>query len=185
MDKHDLFRTGQKLFIQGKHKESIKYFTKSIEAGAKTEITFLSRGVAFLKLQQTEKAIIDFTNVIELNGNNFRAYFYRGIANMANENFGEAIKDFDVAVKLQSDAGAAYFARGTAYAHIGNREEAGRNIKTAMNCPESALTRFESNNGRFYPGCNSTFFFEIDAPATYLTDKEKALVRKWFEDTYH
>ena len=188
MDIKDLFQNAQRLFIQGKLEESIIYFTKSIEAGGKTDIAFLSRGVAFLKLQQTDEAIDDFSWVIESNENNVRAHFYRGMANMAKENYGDAIKDFDRTIKLEPDNGAAYFARGTVYAQIGNMEEAERNIKTAITCSESAMQGFTDNHGMFRTQFGKVMAFmtgEGDAPQMYLTDKELGLVKKWLEDTIH
>ncbi len=188
MDKNDLFQNGQKLFVEGKHEESIDYFTRSIEAGGNTDIAYLSRGVAFLKIQQADEAINDFSRVVELNDNNFRAHFYRGMAMMAKENYGDAIRDFDRTIKLQPDNGAAYFARGTAYAQIGKMEEAEKNIKTAITCSESTLQGFADNYGMFRTQFEKTMAFmtgERDAPQMYLTDKELGLVKKWLEDTNH
>jgi len=188
MDINDLFQNGQRLFMQGKHEESIDYFTRSIEAGGITDIAFLSRGVAFLKLQNADKAIHDFSRVVELNENNFRAHFYRGMAHMAKENYSEAIKDFDMTIKLHPDNGAAYFARGTAHAQIGNREEAERNIKTAVTCSESDMQGFADKHGMFRSQIERAMAFmtgEGDESLMYLTDKELGMVKTWLEDTNH
>ena len=188
MDKDDLFQDGQRLFIEGKHEESIDSFTKSIDVGGDTEIAFLSRGVAYLKMQRTDEAIDDFSRVVELNENNVRAYFYRGMAYMAKENYEEAIKDFGSTIKIQPENGAAYFARATAYAQIGQMEEAERNIKTAVTCSESTMQGFADHHGMFRTQFERAMAFmtgERDAPQMYLTDKEIGLVKKWLEDTEH
>ncbi len=188
MASNDLFRNGQKLFMQGRHKESIDYFTKSIESGGETEITYLSRGVAFLKLQKSEEAIDDFSRVLELNDNNFRAHFYRGMSRLAKENYADAILDFDSTIKLQPDNGAAYFARGTAYAQIGSMEEAERNIITALTCSESDMQGFADDHGMFrtqFERAMALMSGDSDAPQMFLTDKELGLVKKWLEDTNH
>jgi tetratricopeptide (TPR) repeat protein len=188
MDKNDLFQNGQRLFVQGRHEESIDYFSRSIEAGGETDIAFLSRGVAYLKLQNADKAIHDFSRVVELNENNFRAHFYRGMAHMAKENYSEAIKDFDRTIELQPENGAAYFARGTSYVQIGNMEEAERNIKTAVTCSESTMQGFADHHGMFrtqFERARAIMTGEGDTPQMYLTDKELGLVKKWLEDTYH
>ncbi len=188
MNKDDLFQNGQRLFMEGKHRDSIDYFTRSIDAGGNTDIAYLSRGVAFLKLQQTDDAINDFSRAMELNDNNFRAYFYRGMAHLAKESFGDAIKDFDITIKLQPENGTAYFARGTAYAQIGNMEEAERNIKTAVTYSESAMQGFADNHGMFRTQFERAMAFmtgERDAPHMYLNEKELGLIKKWLEDTNH
>ena len=188
MDKNDLFQNGQRLFMEGKHEESIDCFTQSIDIGGGSEITFLSRGVAYLKTQQVDEAINDFSSVVELNNSNFRAFLYRGMANMVKENYDDAILDFDSSVKLQPDNGAAYFARGTSYANLGNMEEAERNIRTALTCSESTMQGFADNHGMFrtqFERARAIMTGEGDAPQMYLTDIELGLVKKWLDDTSH
>ena len=65
MDAKELFREGQIFFVEGKYAESIASFSKAIEAGEKTEIAFLSRGVAYFRMEQFDKAAEDFNVVIE------------------------------------------------------------------------------------------------------------------------
>ncbi len=188
MEKNELFQEGQRLFINGNHRESIDWFTRSIDSGGNTEIAYLSRGVAFLKLHETDEAINDFSSVLKVNDNNFRARFYRGMAHLVKENFSDAIRDFDIAVKLQPDNGAAHFACGTAYAHIGNMKEAERNIKAAITCSESDMQGFADEHGMFRTEFERAASFvtgEGDAPHMYLNDKERGLIKKWFEDINH
>ena len=125
---------------------------------------------------------------MELNENNFRAHFYRGMAHMAKENYSDAIKDFDRTIKLHPDNGAAYFARGTAYAQTGNKEEAERNIKTAVTCSESDMQGFTDKHGMFRTQIERAMAFmtgEGDNPTMHLTDNELDLLKKWIEDTTH
>ncbi len=133
----ELFREGQKFLVDGKHKESIDAFTKAIEAGEKTEVAFLSRGVAYFKAEQYDNAIRDFDTAINMNDQNFRSYFYRGTMYIAKEDYEKAITDFDKTIKLKPDYGAAFFARGTAYAQIGNENEAKKSIQSAIACSEA------------------------------------------------
>ncbi len=149
MDAKELFREGQSFFVEGKYGESIESFSKAIEAGEKTEIAFLSRGVAYFRMEQFDKAAQDFNIVVDINSRNFRAYFYRGIMYMAKEDYETAIKDFDNAIKINSDYGAAFFARGTAYAQIGNEYEAQRSIQTAISCSEASMQWVADHYGMF------------------------------------
>ena len=149
MDAKELFREGQGFFVEGKYGESIASFSKAIEAGEKTEIAFLSRGVAYFRLEQFDKAAQDFNIVIDLNSGNFRAYFYRGITYMTREDYEKAIKDFDNTIKIKSDYGAAFFARGTAYAQIGNEYEAQRSIQSAVSCSQASMQWVTDHYGMF------------------------------------
>ncbi|MBI5196748.1 MAG: tetratricopeptide repeat protein [Nitrospirae bacterium] len=149
MEAKELFREGQGFFMEGKYGESIASFSKAIEAGEKTEIAFLSRGVASFRMEQFDKAMQDFSFVIDINSQNFRAYFYRGISYMAKEDYENAIKDFDSTIKINSGYGAAFFARGTAYAQIGNEYEAQRSIQSAIACSETSMQWITDHYGMF------------------------------------
>jgi tetratricopeptide (TPR) repeat protein len=149
MDAKELFREGQGFFVDGKYGESITSFSKAIDAGEKTEIAFLSRGVAYFRMEQFDKAAEDFNVVIDMNSGNFRAHFYRGVTYMAKKDYELAIKDFDDTIKIKSDYGAAFFARGTAYAQTGNEYEAQRSIQTAISCSEASMQWIADHYGMF------------------------------------
>ncbi len=185
MNQRELFEKAQRLFIEGKLGESISRFSEAIDAGEKTEIVYLSRGVAYLRQKEKEKAINDFSSVVNMNDNNIRAHLYRGIAYLTDEKFKEAIGDFDMAIRLQPENGAAFFARGTAYAHIGNEFEARRNIKTAIAYSESDTQGFADTIGM----CRTQFdkvkmIIDDDGntPKMNLTVDEMSKVRRWLDE---
>jgi len=185
MDARKQFRNAQKLFLEGRHGESINAFTESIEAGGKTEIAFLSRGVSYLKTGQIDNAIRDFGTVLAMNSRNIRAYFYRGIAYLTNNNFEVSIRDFDKTIELKPDYGAAFFARGSAYAQLGNEYEAARNIKTAIIFSETNIQGFTDTFGLFRTQFDKAMAIMEDmekAPAILLSEKEIDTVKKWLED---
>jgi tetratricopeptide (TPR) repeat protein len=147
MEPKKIFENAQRLFLEGRFKESINTFSVAIETGEKTEIAYLSRGVAYLKTKQEEKAIADFSKAVTMNEENMRAHFYRGIAYMTAEEYREAITDFDKTIQLKPDNGAAFIARGTAYAQIGNQSEANKNIKTAIAFSEENICGLQETVG--------------------------------------
>ncbi len=190
MDSTELFQKAQQLFLEGKHEDSIKAFTEAIEAGEKIEISFLSRGVAYIKINQFDNAIKDFGKVIEMNNQNYRAYFYRGTAYMSKEKFENAIADFDRTIELKPDHGAAFFARGTAYAQIGNEYEASRNLKTAIAYSESSFQGIADHYGIFRTQVDKALALmtgEGKPPTMELTDEEKNKLKRWLEEEnkYH
>ncbi len=185
MDSRDLLRNAQKFFVDGRINESIDAFTKSIEAGQRTEIAFLSRGVAYLKTDLVERAIEDFSVVIDMNGQNFRAYFYRGTAYMRIEDFHSALSDYDKTIELKPDYGTAFFARGTAYARIGNEFEASRNIKTAITFSESSMQGFADHYGMFrtqFDKAIAVMAGEGALPTMFLSDDEMNTVKHWLKE---
>ncbi len=184
----ELFQMAQRLFMEGKHKESIDYYTEFMNVRGKTEIALLSRGVAYLKTEQTDKAIDDFGMVIDMNSQNVRAYFYRGTAYMVKVDFERAVKDFDKTIKLKPELGTAFFARGSAYAQIGNKYEAARDIKTAIIISKSNTKVFtdifELNRMQFDKAMAVMEDKEL-APNILLTEDEINTVKKWLEESDH
>jgi tetratricopeptide (TPR) repeat protein len=73
------FETGLQLQREGKYKEAISAFNKSIEHNPKY-MHFYQRGRAYKALKQYRKAINDFSTVINLNPSIRSAYFNRGLA---------------------------------------------------------------------------------------------------------
>lgn len=185
MDAQELFRNAHRILLDGRYQESISAFTESIDAGGKTEIAFLSRGVAFLKTGQIDKAIEDFGTVLSMNSSNIRAYFYRGMAFMAKNDFESSIADFNRTIELQPDHGAAFFARGSAYAQIGNEYEAAMNIKTAIIFSATSMQGFNDAVAIFRTQCDKAMHIMADmekAPGFLLSEEEIENVKKWLDE---
>jgi Flp pilus assembly protein TadD len=181
----ELFGNAQRLFIEGKKHECIDAFTMAIAAGEKTEIAFLSRGVAFLRTEQIDRAIEDFGRVVSMNDNNMRAHYYRGIAYMARNDFKNAVDDFNKTIELKPDHGAAFFARGSAYAQLGDTAEAAKNFKTALIYSETEAQGFADTFGIFRTQFDKTLALmtgEGKMPVMELTDEEINKLRKWLEE---
>ena len=183
----EIFEDAQRLLVDGKYKESIEAFTKAINSGEKTEISFLSRGVAYLRNHETVKAIDDFSEAIHLDDHNVRAHFYRGVALLTVENYTSAVAEFDKTIELKPDHGAAFFARGAAYAQLGNDELATKNIKTAVTFSESNVFGLQETLGLWRPEFDKAISIasgEKRMPEMTLTHDEYHKVMSWLEKGY-
>ena len=147
MKANDFFEEGKRLFVEGKLEESISAFTKAMDAGYDPIVTYLSRGAAYLKLKEPDRAIGDFNKVLELDKNNARAYYYKGMANTQKKDFEKAVADFSKAIALRPEDGASSFARGASYIELGKLEEAGKDIKNATNYLAAAVQGYASTIG--------------------------------------
>jgi tetratricopeptide (TPR) repeat protein len=147
MTANELFEEAQHLFLEGKHRESIEKFSKALEAGFAPGITYLSRGAAYLKMNEPDKAIEDFNRGIEADPEKANAYYYRGAAHMAKDEYEKAIADMNCAIELKPDYRAAIFARGMAEVSLGRREEGAADIKTAMSHAEAEVQGFANTYG--------------------------------------
>ncbi|MBI5740437.1 MAG: tetratricopeptide repeat protein [Nitrospirae bacterium] len=183
----EIFDAAKYLLVKGKVVESIDAFTQAINSGEKSDIAFLSRGVAYLRNYQAEKAICDFDEAIKVDDNNARAHYYRGMAYMMLENYEEAIADFDKTIELDPENGAAFFARGTAYANIGNDELATKNIKTAITFSESGIYGLQESIGLLRTQFDRTLsIVEGDRKpyAMALDEDEIDKLKKWLTEGY-
>ncbi|RPI37319.1 MAG: tetratricopeptide repeat protein [Nitrospiraceae bacterium] len=147
METNEFFEEGKRLFVEGKMEESIDSFTKALESGYDPKMSHLSRGAAYIKLKEPDKALGDFDKVIALDKNNARAYYYRGMANVQKRDFEKAAADFSKAIALKPDDGASVFARAAAYIELGDTEKAVADIKSAANYLAAAVQGYASTIG--------------------------------------
>ncbi len=182
-----IFEEAQSLFMDGKLDESIKAFTEAINSGEKSEVSYLSRGVAYLRNNDKENAISDFTEVEKMNDQNVRAHFYNGIAYLTKKSLKEAISEFDRTIELNPEHGAAFFARGSAYAELGNEELATKNIKTAISFSETNVAELQETIGLWRTEFDKALSIAIngrEAPEMTLTHDEYHKVTSWLEKGY-
>ncbi len=146
-DPYELFDIGQRLFMRGKYSDSIKEFTKTLQAGHEPGMVCLSRGVAYLKIDKHDEAIKDFDRAIGIDGGNASAFHYRGTAYMLKDDYYRAVADFSRAIEINPGHRAAILARGVSYVNMGRTEEGSRDIKRAMAFAEAAMQGFYGMNG--------------------------------------
>jgi len=147
MEPQELLRQGQLLFVEGKDRESIEAYTDAIEAGADPYIAHLSRGVAYVKIKEADKALNDFTRALSINGESARAYFYRGLVHMMKEEFENAAGDFTKALEFKTDYAMAKFARAVSYARLEKLDEASKDMMAVIPQMEANLQTFSDTHG--------------------------------------
>lgn len=144
----------------------------------------MSRGVAYLKICECEKAIDDFSRVLEIDFDNERALYYRGVARMMKKDFEPALTDLTKSIELNHTRGAAFLARGICLAEVDRMEEAGRDVKTAIAFSTIEVEKFAAMIGE-----NRTLFDKSMAvlegdrgPWSIVLDEiEINKLKKWIE----
>ena len=147
MTAKELFEEAQVFFIEGNIQDSIESFTKALDAGYDPFITHLSRGVAYLRTEATDKATDDFGKAVLLKIDNPRAYFYKGMAAMMSGENEAAILDFNKAMDLKAGFSLALLARGTAYSLLNRIEEAAADIRKLVPQLDQNLQSFVDTYG--------------------------------------
>ena len=126
------FDKAYKFYEEGKYKESIVYYSKTIELDTNYSAAYFYRGATKNILGQYEEAIKDYDKAIELDHNDSKAYYSRGYAKDDLGQYEEAIKDFDKAIELDPNYSAAYFYRGATKNILGQFEEAIKDFDKAI-----------------------------------------------------
>jgi len=143
---YDMFSQGANLFARKQYEESICHFSKAIEADPHFKAAYMSRGAAWAKTGNTEKAMEDFNKVLEMHPNDPRAYHFRGLTHLKNGDREEAKKDFDKAIELDDRYGIAYFSRGTTLSEMGETDRAGNDMVMAARIGEAHLQGFADDH---------------------------------------
>lgn len=87
-------------------------------------VAYLTRGNAYARQGDLDRAIDDFTKAIRRDSRSLAAYYNRGNANFARKNFDQAIIDYSQAITLQPGHALSYNGRGNAYLAKGETERA-------------------------------------------------------------
>lgn len=182
MEAQELLRQGQFLFVEGKDRESIEVYTNAIEAGADPYIAHLSRGVAYVKIKEADKALDDFTRALNKNGESARAYFYRGLVHMMKEGFEKAVSDFTKALEFKTDYAMAKFARAVSYARLGKSDEASEDMMSVVPEMEANLQSFADTHGIVRTQMwkvMGQLSGEGEIPALDLNEEAMNILREW------
>ncbi|MDA8242133.1 MAG: tetratricopeptide repeat protein [Nitrospiraceae bacterium] len=147
MDADELFEKAQRYFLKGKYKESVRVFSEVVEAGYEPAITFMSRGVSYLRMNEREMAIQDFDRAIGIDDRDAAAYYFRGSAHMLGGDYTRALSDFNRAIERNPEHRAALLARGVSYVSLGRNAEGARDISKAMRYAEAAIQGFSDMTG--------------------------------------
>ncbi|MGV1098598.1 tetratricopeptide repeat protein [Thiovibrio sp. JS02] len=184
MTTQELFHEAQNFFIEGRIPESIKAFTQAHEAGYDPVRTYLSRGVAFLKTNEPDKAIDDFSAVVALDPGNDRGYYYRGIAHLGKREYEDALEDLTHAIALNEERGVTYFARGIIESEVGCEEDALRDFKAAVAYSDLETAGFAHSFGNtrtLFDRSMALLEGERGPLSIVLTNEEVRKLEKWLE----
>ena len=131
-DSRYYFDKAYKFSKEGKHKESIVYYNKTIKLNPNNSAAYCNRGSTKGYLGQHFEAIKDYDKAIDLNPNNSYDYNNRGLAKYYLGQYEEAIKDYDKAIELDPNDSYAYYNRGNAKDFLGECEEAIKDYDKAI-----------------------------------------------------
>ena len=110
--------------LNHEYQEVIIAQTQAIEINPDHTLAFYTRGVAYYRLGDQQRAIADYTQAIDLNPLLEVAYYRRGYSSYLAKDYSSAIVDYNWSIKLKPDFAIAYASRGYAYRDLYGEQEA-------------------------------------------------------------
>jgi len=141
-----LFDDGRYELMNGHFDKSIELFSKVIELDPSHKLALISRGSAFLKLNDVDKAVDDFDRVIDIDSGYARAYHLRGIAREQNEEYESAVADISKAIEIDPEYGAAFYSRATLLTKLKREDEAVEDIQMVQFLTNRNIETFANEN---------------------------------------
>jgi len=85
---------------------------------------FVTKGAAYQKMGNSEKAMINYSKALEINSHNPNVYIYRGYLLYKREQYKKAIEDFEEVLDLDPNNHYALYNIGMSEFRLGNKAEA-------------------------------------------------------------
>lgn len=111
---NDAYNKGLQLFVQGKQKESIKWFDNAISNDSSNFDAWIKRGFIKSMVGDFEGEMNDYNYVILHATDHVHAYISRGSAYIRLKEYSKALEDFNVALRLDPQNQEAFNNRGFA-----------------------------------------------------------------------
>ena len=140
------FDDGRYELMNGNLDNSITSLSQALDLDPDHKLALVSRGTAFLKLNNPNRAVDDFDRVIEIDPNYARAYHLRGIAREQKEDYENALADISKAIDIDPEYGAAFYSRATLLTKLKREDEAVDDIQMVQFLSNKNIETFANEN---------------------------------------
>ncbi|MHC4215645.1 MAG: tetratricopeptide repeat protein [Planctomycetota bacterium] len=140
------FDDGRYAFLNGDFEDCITSLSEALKLDPDHKLALVSRGSAYLKLNDTEAAVNDFNRVIEIDFDYARAYHLRGVAREQNEEYDSALADIRKAIEIDPEYGAAFYSRATLLTKLKREDEAVDDIQMVQFLTNKNIETFANEN---------------------------------------
>jgi tetratricopeptide (TPR) repeat protein len=123
---------GNAIMAEGKHAESIIYFTRAIACNPSFDMSYSNRGAAKHMIHNYAGSVGDYGSAIRCNPKNEMAYCNRALARKALLDFKGAIADIDTAIHLAPTYASAWSQRALAKKAMGDTAAAIADLEHAL-----------------------------------------------------
>jgi tetratricopeptide (TPR) repeat protein len=123
---------------------AIEACTLIISLDPKNDGAFINRGIAYRRIGDLERALLDYHEAIRLNPLAADAFNNRGNAYKELNQFDRAIQDYDEAIRLNPHYAHAYNNRGVIFLESGQPERAAADFDYAIGCDPAYANAFRN-----------------------------------------
>ena len=158
-DADNFFLKGNVQLTRKNYEEAIRYYQESIAKNPEFSDAFLNLGLAYLQLDQLDKAMEALSRAIEIDPELFPAYLARAETATRQGQWNVAEKDLDVLKKSYADSSQYYLIKG--------------NMLVGKNNPSAALSEYDrsleldAKNTEAYVNRGAVFFALKDYKSAY------------------
>ena len=145
-DFKETYGNGMYEFVNNNYERSIDILSEAAKMDPDQKLTYVSRGSAYLKLDQVDEALSDFNRAIDLDPAYARAYHLRGLVEEKRGEDTNALQDFSKAIDLNPEYGAAYHSRATLHTKMGNEDLAVEDIMMVQHLTNLNVETFANDN---------------------------------------
>lgn len=115
---------------QGRHRQAIYDYTKSLEALPTHADTFLYLGNALKNLGDLTEAVIAYDRAVTLKPNFPEAYYARGTVWLLKGDYNLAASNFSEAIRLRPKMADAFYQRAVCFEKLGRYKDAIKDMKS-------------------------------------------------------
>jgi tetratricopeptide (TPR) repeat protein len=160
-----LYKEANEKASQGKFKDAIILFSKTIELQPENYYAWYNRGIAKSKLNRYEEALLDFEQVIKLDAEYKKGYLNRGIAKRHLTDYEGAKSDYSYSIILDPNYHEAYYNRGLLFEMLGKKDSACLDFQKAKQLGSTyANKKIESCNDTSTRQINPILWLRKTAP---------------------
>ena len=117
---------------QGRWLDAVNSYAVALQHNDKFAPAWVNLGLAYLELNQPNKAVYCFDHAIRVEPRNAASYFKRGVALAQMGKMREAADSYSQAIRIQPNFAEAYFNRGLANREIGESQQAAKDRAEAL-----------------------------------------------------
>lgn len=143
---NEIYNDAMYEFINNRFEKSIEILSQAVELDPGRKLSFVSRGSAYLKLNQLEKALQDFNHAIEIDPEYARAFHLRGLVEEKRGADDRALEDLSRAIEIDPEYGAAYHSRATLLTKMGREDLAVEDIAMVQHLTNKNIETFANEN---------------------------------------